>query len=87
MRSSHEPILIFLGFYTAENKFGIDIPSGQARRACELALGMEFIELRGISHHIGWTVYGIPYDKNLDLLRQGTVQFSGRTIKDECHEY
>jgi diaminopimelate decarboxylase len=51
------------------HKFGLDVPSGQAFECFRRALEMKFIEVHGISHHIGWTAYNIPYDKELDLAR------------------
>lgn len=62
----------FVSANTHNNKFGIDIPSGQALDACRLAIGMKYVDFVGLHHHVGWTAYGIPYDKRQDLERLKT---------------
>lgn len=59
----------FVAMSTKEDKFGIDIPSGQALQACKVAVQMDSIQLVGLHHHIGWSAYRIPYDRDKDLNR------------------
>lgn len=60
----------FVRAYTSADKFGIDVPSGQALDAFRKALeSKEQLDLLGISHHVGWSAYGLPYDKTTDLRR------------------
>ncbi len=57
---------------TKKNKFGVDIASGQALEACKLAIGMKDVEFVGLHHHVGWSAYGIPYNRMRDLERVKT---------------
>jgi len=55
----------------ATNKFGIDVPSGQAFEACQLALALKNVKLLGLHHHIGYTIYPpMRYSLKDDLRRQ-----------------
>lgn len=53
----------------ARSKFGIDVSSGQALQAFRIALDSQYLEVMGVHHHVGWTAYGIPYNRELDLTR------------------
>lgn len=57
---------------TTKNKFGVDIPSGQALEACKLAAEMKYVQFMGLHHHVGWSAYGIPYSRAQDLVRLRT---------------
>jgi diaminopimelate decarboxylase len=60
----------FVRAYTSADKFGVDVPSGQALEVFRKALGMKtHIDLLGISHHVGWSAYGLSYDSKTDLER------------------
>jgi diaminopimelate decarboxylase len=69
----------FVASNTRDDKFGIDIPSGQALETCAMASKMQNVELVGLHHHVGWSAYGIPYNRRMDLAR---VRSEARDVLD-----